>query len=115
MVEQTPSGSNVSDVVCSVEKFLSQKYDFLIVGGGTAGLAIAARLTENPDVTVGVLEAGKDRRGDCFVDTPGLFLGMLDHPDYDWQYRTTPQVSSKLFMWKVYTLSLLALIEWTVL
>lgn len=31
---------------------------------GTAGLVVAARLTENPDVTVGVLEAGKNRLGD---------------------------------------------------
>ena len=96
MAEQTHSGSSAVDVVCSVETFLSQKYDFVVIGGGTAGLAIAARLTENPNVTVGVLEAGQDRRGDLLVDTPGLFLGMLNHPDYEWQYKTTPQVSRNL-------------------
>jgi choline dehydrogenase-like flavoprotein len=33
----------------------------VIVGGGTAGLCVAARLTENPDVKVGVIEAGANR------------------------------------------------------
>lgn len=37
---------------------------------GTAGLTVAARLTENPDITVGVIEAGKYRIGDPFVDIP---------------------------------------------
>jgi GMC oxidoreductase len=79
----------------SVDQFLKQSYDFVIVGGGTAGLAIAARLTEDPDVTVGVLEAGKNRLGDMLVDTPAMFLQMLGNPEYDWMMFTTPQV------WKV--------------
>lgn len=37
---------------------------------GTAGLTVAARLSENPDVTVGVIEAGKYRIGDPFIDIP---------------------------------------------
>lgn len=78
----------------SVEQFLKQPYDFIVVGGGTAGLAIAARLTENPDVTVGVIEAGKNRLGDPLVDTPAMFLQMLGNPEYDWMMFTTPQVGS---------------------
>ena len=76
----------------SVDDFLQQSYDYLICGGGTAGLTIAARLTENPDVTVGVIEAGKNRLDDPFVDTPALFLQMLGNKDYDWAWKTTPQV-----------------------
>lgn len=76
----------------SVEEFLAQEYDFVIVGGGTAGLVVAARLTENPDVTVGVIEAGKNKLGDMLVDTPALFLQMLGNEDYDWKFYTTPQV-----------------------
>ena len=76
----------------SVEQFLQQSYDFVIVGGGTAGLAVAARLTEDPAVTVGVIEAGKNRLGDAFVDTPAMFLQMLGNPEYDWMMFTVPQV-----------------------
>jgi GMC oxidoreductase len=76
----------------SVEQFVEQAYDFVVVGGGTAGLAIAARLTENPNVSVGVIEAGKNRLGDMFVDTPAMFLQMLGNPEYDWMMFTTPQV-----------------------
>ena len=44
--------------LCSVQEFTEQRYDYVIVGAGTAGLCVAARLTENPDVKVGVIEAG---------------------------------------------------------
>lgn len=76
----------------SAEDFLSHKYDYIVVGGGTAGLVVAARLTENPDVTVGVLEAGKNRLGDMLIDCPGLFLQMFNDTNYDWAFKTEPQV-----------------------
>src|SRR6202034_678524 len=44
--------------LCSIDDFLKHEYDFIIIGGGTAGLCVAARLTEIPNVQVGVLEAG---------------------------------------------------------
>lgn len=72
--------------------FLSESYDFIIVGGGTAGLAVAARLTEDPDVVVGVLEAGKSRLDDPLVDTPVAFPEMLGNPEYDYGFKTVPQV-----------------------
>jgi len=76
----------------SVAKFLEHSYDYVICGGGTAGLTIAARLTENPEVTVGVIEAGKNRLGDPLVDTPAAFIHMLGNKEYDWAYNTVPQV-----------------------
>lgn len=39
----------------------SQVFDYVIIGGGTAGLVVAARLTEDPNVKVVVLEAGGQR------------------------------------------------------
>jgi choline dehydrogenase-like flavoprotein len=45
----------------STEEMLQRNYEYVVVGGGTAGLAIAARLTENPAISVLVLEAGESR------------------------------------------------------
>ena len=50
--------------LCTIYEFTSQAYDFVVVGGGTAGLVVAARLTENPDVKVGVIEAGENLMND---------------------------------------------------
>lgn len=79
--------------------FAATNFDYLIAGGGTAGLTIAARLTENPNITVGVIEAGLDRSTDPKVLTPGLATSLWEDPDYDWIFQTTPQVcGSKLFV-----------------
>ncbi|KAL4804192.1 hypothetical protein BDV18DRAFT_166310 [Aspergillus unguis] len=78
----------------SVKEFVQTPFDFIICGGGTAGLAIAARLSENPNVTVGVIEAGKYRIGDPLIDTPALFMQMFENPDYDWCMYTAPQTGN---------------------
>ncbi len=63
-----------------------------IAGGGTAGLAIAARLTENPAITVAVVEAGGDHSNDTNILAPGLAVTTYGNPEYDWGYSTVPQV-----------------------
>ncbi|KAH9890332.1 aryl-alcohol dehydrogenase [Xylariomycetidae sp. FL2044] len=65
-------------------------YDFLIVGGGTAGLVIASRLSEDPTQRVMVLEAGKDRIDDPRVRTPA-FYQACQTSDTSWCYQTEPQ------------------------
>jgi choline dehydrogenase-like flavoprotein len=65
--------------------------DYVIVGGGTAGLVLASRLSENPGLTVIVLEAGKDMTQDPRVNIPALWTSLMGS-DVDWQYQTTPQV-----------------------
>lgn len=73
-------------------QFAATSFDYLIAGGGTAGLALATRLTEDPKVIVGVIEAGIDRSSDPKVLTPGLATSLWDDPDYCWLFKTTPQV-----------------------
>ncbi|KAI4086289.1 MAG: hypothetical protein LQ344_007679 [Seirophora lacunosa] len=75
--------------------FAATTFDYLIAGGGTAGLTLAARLSENPAVTVGVIEAGVDRSNDPKVLTPGLAATMWGDENYDWIYKTVPQTNGR--------------------
>lgn len=81
----------------SIDFLEKESFDFVIVGGGTAGLVVANRLTENPDVKVLVLEAGPNRLDDPRITTPGLAPSMYDDPDFDWCFLSTPQVSDSCF------------------
>ncbi|WP_425830398.1 GMC family oxidoreductase [Streptomyces fractus] len=65
-------------------------YDYVIVGGGTAGSVIASRLTENPDVTVAVIEGGPSDIDRDDVLTLRRWLGLLGG-DLDYGYTTTEQ------------------------
>ncbi|KUI60240.1 Oxygen-dependent choline dehydrogenase [Cytospora mali] len=66
-------------------------FDFLVIGGGTAGLVVAARLSEDPNIRVGVIEAGLSKLGDPNVDMPASVGRMLNNPDYDWTFHSIPQ------------------------
>ncbi len=70
--------------------FAKKPFDFLVIGGGTAGLAVAARLSENPNLNVGILEAGSSATSDLNVDLPGL-AGQALGSHLDWAFETVPQ------------------------
>ncbi|GAB0137299.1 hypothetical protein EsDP_00005571 [Epichloe bromicola] len=74
----------------SAEDFLQSSFDYIIVGGGTAGLAVASRLAEDASLTVGVLEAGGVAQGDENVDVPA-FYGRSLGGQFDWAFETEPQ------------------------
>lgn len=74
-----------------LHEMADERYDFVIVGGGTAGLVLANRLSESSDVTVLVLEAGSDLTSNPRVTTPALFPTLLGS-DADWNTVTEPQV-----------------------
>jgi choline dehydrogenase-like flavoprotein len=76
----------------NLDEFLATAFDYVVVGGGTAGLVVASRLAENPEFTVGVIEAGSDHFGDDNVEGIGGVAAMLHNPEYDWNYKTIPQV-----------------------
>ncbi|WP_156723098.1 GMC family oxidoreductase [Streptomyces apocyni] len=65
-------------------------YDYVVIGGGTAGSVIASRLTENPDVTVAVIEGGPSDIDRPDVLTLRRWLGLLGG-DLDYDYPTVEQ------------------------
>jgi len=67
-------------------------YDVVIVGGGSAGCALAARLSEDPSTRVLVLEAGRpDRLWDVFVHMPAALAFPIGNRRYDWMYESEPE------------------------
>ena len=81
-------------------EFCERRFDYLVIGGGTAGLALATRLSESPDVTVGVLEAGSAAFDETLIDVPGRF-GESIGSKYDWQFETTsqPKLAGRTLPW----------------
>jgi choline dehydrogenase len=67
-------------------------WDYVIVGGGSAGCALAARLTEDAGTRVLVLEAGRpDHLWDPFIHMPAALAFPIGNPRYDWMYESEPE------------------------
>lgn len=67
--------------------------NYVVVGAGTAGCVLAARLSEDPNVSVLLVEAGaKDRHP--YIHVPAGFLRLLEHPSITWGFKTRPHTDT---------------------
>lgn len=81
----TPTGATPADI---------EEVDILVIGGGTAGLALAARIATSSSLSVGVLEAGQWRPDDPLINIPAMIGQNNSGEDYDWGLKTLPQPNS---------------------
>jgi choline oxidase len=73
------------------------EFDYVIAGGGTAGCVLAARLSEDPNVSVLLIEAGPSDVGDDAILKLGDWMFLLDS-GYDWDYLVEPQEKGNSFL-----------------
>lgn len=73
------------------------EFDHVVVGGGTAGAVVAARLSEDPDVRVCLLEAGPSDVGDDNILVLERWMALLES-GHDWDYPVEPQVNGNSFL-----------------
>ncbi|KAI0375888.1 GMC oxidoreductase [Pilatotrama ljubarskyi] len=75
----------------TIDQVKDHSFDYIICGGGTAGLTVAARLTEDPQNTVLLLEAGEANLGDMALLRPASYASHFGNPQYTWNHETIKQ------------------------
>jgi len=72
------------------EKRVTDTFDFVVAGGGSGGSAVAGRLSEDPNTSVALLDAG-GRNDNWVVTTPGALVLMVAGKVNNWAFDTVPQ------------------------
>ena len=68
------------------------RYDYVIIGGGSAGCCLANRLSADPGTRVLVLEAGRnDSLWDVYIHMPAALSFPIGNRFYDWRYESEPE------------------------
>jgi choline dehydrogenase-like flavoprotein len=105
LVAPSLASPSVPASTLSAAEFASREFDVLILGGGTAGLVVANRISAPPTsknaspLRVGVIEAGQYLPEDPLINVPtaGNLLGnanvgtLVGNPTYDWCFESVPQ------------------------
>ena len=83
-----PTALSVANSIHAKESYMPQSFDFIVVGGGSAGAVIAARLSEDPACRVALLEAGGAPPG---LELMPVACGAMQlNPATDWMYTADP-------------------------
>ncbi len=80
-----------------MEQLEKTEFDYVVIGGGSAGAAVAARLSEDPSVEVALVEAGPDDRGKEAILRLDRWMELLES-GYDWDYPIEEQENGNSFM-----------------
>ncbi|TCD71177.1 hypothetical protein EIP91_012126 [Steccherinum ochraceum] len=89
-------------MLATIDQVVGGKFDYVVVGGGTAGLTLAAKLSEDESKTVLVLEEGYDNLGDSEILRPTSYGSLFGKEKYSWVLRTVPQANAndRVFEWQ---------------
>ncbi|KAK6907153.1 hypothetical protein I204_00044 [Kwoniella mangroviensis CBS 8886] len=89
-----PLTKALSGLITDPTQVSNQSFDYVIVGGGLGGLVVANRLSENPDISVLVIEAGSDNRDDPRVYDPYQY-SVAFNTELDWNWPSSQGRSIK--------------------